>query len=191
MKKLFTLLVVCLMSTYVFAQEFRHGVGSGFLVQVPEGDEGEALPTLLYYPRVCFPMSSGKTSISIGVPLTFGIAASWGDSGNSASFAFNAPVTAEFNFGAGAVKNSGKRFGFFVGAGFGYHYASYTEDFDYWGGEDYVYSGSSSSVGPAGDLGVRFKVGKQNHNIEIRTSYMRTVSDDVYDVFGLNCLFNF
>ncbi|SHM85796.1 hypothetical protein SAMN05444266_11271 [Chitinophaga jiangningensis] len=191
MKKLFTLLVICLLSNYVFAQEFRHGVGTGFLVQVPEGDAGEVLPTLLYYPRVCFPMSSGKTSISLGVPLTFGIAASWGESGNSASFAFNAPVTAEFNFGAGAIKNSGRRFGFFVGAGFGYHYATYSEDSDYWGGEAYDYSESAAGVGPAADAGVRFKVGNRNRNIEIRTSYMRTVSDNVYDVFGLNCLFNF
>ncbi|WP_291909240.1 hypothetical protein [Chitinophaga sp. CB10] len=194
MKKVLSLLVVCMLGMHAFAQEFRHGAGTGVMVQAPELGDAEGLATLLYYPRVNFPVSN-NAAVSVGVPLTFALGSSfsWGSSVNSTSisFAFNAPVTADFNFGAGAVKNNGKRFGFFAGAGFGYHYATFREDVDYSDYGSYTAKGSGAGVGPAGDAGVRFKVGQRNHNIEIRASYMRTISDNVYDVFGLNCLFNF
>ncbi|MBV8252217.1 MAG: hypothetical protein JO154_06370 [Chitinophaga sp.] len=195
MKKVLLLAIMGLIGSKLHAQEFKHGVGTGFMFSVTPGtEETKSLITLNYYPRVNIPLSNA-TSIAVGVPLGFGFGGSFytGSSENSNSFNFeiNAPVMAEFNFGAGAVKSYHKKFGAFVGAGFGMHYQHYNSNVEYTGYPKMTFNHNQTGYGPAGSLGVRFGVGRGMHNIEIRTSYMRTLGDDGGNIVGTSCLFNF
>ncbi|RAJ73502.1 hypothetical protein CLV59_11355 [Chitinophaga dinghuensis] len=193
MKKVLLLAVMGLMGSKLYAQDFKHGIGTGFIFSTPPGTVGsEGDVSLNYYPRVNFELNK-STSIAVGVPLAFGFGGSYSDgfggTRKTFSFAINAPVMAEYNFGAGAVKNTSRRFGAFAGAGFGLHYGHYYYSDSYY--EDLSVNSNKTSAGPAASLGVRFAVGRGKHNIEVRTSYMHTLGNDGGNIVGTYCLFNF
>jgi len=77
-------------------------------------------------------------------------------------------------------------FGFFAGAGFGYHTSedSYSDGYN-------NYTDKMSGFGPVGNAGIRIGVGSGSHNIEIRLSYMKTLDTSKSSIFGIGGLFNF
>jgi len=121
--------------TFLFSkahsQTFMHGVGLGvYGTDFPQGDDG-VYAAFSYSPRVNF-VETEALSVSAGIPFSIGFSGNYaaGYSStygtyeeNSVRFMFNAPLIFNLNVGAGSTKENEKRIGFFVGAGFGYHYS--------------------------------------------------------------------
>ncbi|MFB6454344.1 outer membrane beta-barrel protein [Chitinophaga sp. Hz27] len=192
MKKIFLLVALAFMGHQAFSQGFKHGIGTGLLISKPSDADADGLATILYTPRYHFQVGP-TSSVSLGIPMTFGFAGgfNWGSNGNTSDIAVgvNLPLMFDYNIGAGALNGLHKRAGFFVGAGFGWHYMYHSYDNTYYENGNYSYN--ESGVGPAANIGARFHVGKRNHNIEVRAFYMNTPVSDKFDVIGLNCSFNF
>lgn len=93
------------------------------------------------------------------------------------------PLMVNFNGGAGSSKDNEERFGYFFGGGFGYHSTGIGE---FEGSKTY-----SKGLGSAANAGVRFAVGSNQKNIEVRFSYMKGLKDYKPSMFGLNAAFNF
>ncbi|NIG55257.1 hypothetical protein [Chitinophaga sp. Cy-1792] len=192
MKKVIFFVLLAFMGNHAFSQGFKHGIGTGFLISKPAAADADGLVTLLYNPRYHFAVGP-TSSVSLGVPMTFGFAGgfNWSDNGNSSSVALgvNIPLMFDYNIGAGALNGLHKKSGFFIGAGFGWHYMYHNYDYSYY--DNYGLSTSESGAGPAANIGVRFHVGRRNHNIELRAFYMHTTINEQFDAGGLNCSFNF
>ncbi len=188
MKKLiFSACAFCL-SSFGFAQTFMHGVGVNTFVQSASGFSTQVTGGIIYSPRISF-METDNTSLSVGIPLSIGVSASYNtsyDGSSSASVMFDAPLIVNFNYGAGSSKETENRFGFFAGGGFGYHSSEYSSSDGY---DDY--GEKMSGFGPVGNAGIRIGVGSGSHNIEIRLSYMKTLDTSKSNVFGIGGLFNF
>jgi hypothetical protein len=110
------------------------------------------------------------------------------DNSVSVGWVVNLPLIVNLNMGRGSSKENTDRFGYYVGAGFGYHHGDFlVEDYTY----SEVLSKSINSFGPAFNGGMRFGVGRMHRNIEVRFSYMKGLNDNKPNVFGVACLFNF
>jgi hypothetical protein len=194
MKKFSFFVLLCIVTAPVFSQSFMHGVGTGIFVEKSKGYDPIATAILTYSPRVNI-TESDFMSLSVGVPLTVGLSGNYqsssyyGEESGSFNFMANIPLMVNVNLGAGSSKECEDRFGFFLGAGFGYHFGTQTYIDDYY--EENV-SKSGSTYGPAGNIGFRFAVGSHQKNIEARLSYMKGLKDTYKtDVYGLAALFNF
>lgn len=195
MKKLTFAAIACLFTLCSYSQTFMHGAGAGVYVVKADNRDAEASGTLIYSPRLNI-TETEEMAVSIGIPLTFGFSGSYNYSSNNGSsgtlgFMFNAPLMVNLNMGRGSTKENERGFGYFVGAGFGYHYTTFTnmvED-SYYG--DSNNSGSYSAYGPAANAGVRFGVGNSHKNIELLLQYMKGIDDSRANIFGLSALFNF
>ena len=200
MKKSLLILVVCVCSAAAaFSQSFMHGVGLNIVVATAPGGKAAVNEGIFYNPRFNF-IEQDNMSVSVGVPLTLGASFSYsasynsydGSSSNSSfSFMANIPVMIDLNMGAGSSKETESRFGYFIGAGFGYHYGSFnlSDAFDY-NGDGYT-THKTSSVGPAGNAGIRFAVGRGTHNVEVKFQYMKGITDVKPNIFGVGAAFNF
>lgn len=198
MKKISLLLLFSLSLSFGFSQSFMHGAGVGVFIADAPNTDVTAAGVLTYSPRVNF-VEAEALSVSIGIPLSIGFSGSYNYNYNSyygsaesntIRFMFNAPAIVNLNVGAGSTKDNEKRFGFFVGGGFGYHYGTYTKE--YIDGDYISYGeGYTGSFGPAGNVGLRFAVGSHQKNIEARLSYMKAISESKTAVYGIAALFNF
>ncbi len=197
MKKLFTFLLLIGSMHAVKAQRFMHGVGFGiFIVDAPATDLG-GFGTLTYSPRFNF-LETEAMSVSVGVPLNVGFAGTYAYENyggyvteeNTLRFMVNAPVMVNLNFGAGSTKANEKRFGLFLGGGFGLHYGDYGVTVIE-GGSQYYDTKYGASFGPAANAGFRIAVGRHQKNIETRFSYMKTVTNARTSAYGVGALFNF
>ena len=201
--KLSVLLIFCSsLFSSVYSQTFMHSVGGTISVL---GSKGEILTTdflgipyyksynfimeavaLTYFPRLNFE-TGNKSSFSVGIPLSLGIgAASDINKENSGVyFSYDLPVIADFNIGLGATRENEKRFGYFLGAGFGYGHVSLA-----------LTSGSEkiNSYGPIGHGGVRFKIGSIDSNrgfgkdIVIGLFYKPRLDKYKFKTFGVQVL---
>lgn len=179
------------------SQTFMHGVGTGALVNSMKGSELGAFGTLMYNPR--FSLSeSESSSVTIGLPLTFGVTGSYTydnyyGTENTLRYIINAPLMLNYNMGAGSSKESEDRFGWFIGAGFGLNHGSYALDEVYDPELGYIGGGTKSltTFGPAANGGVRFAVGRGTHNIELLLSYMKGLNENKPNTFGIQGVFNF
>ena len=188
MKKLFfSALTICL-SSFAFSQNFMHGVGVNTFIQSAGGFSTQVVGGLTYSPRISF-METDNSSLSVGIPMSIGVSASTNtsyDGSTSAALMFDAPLMLNYNYGVGSSKETESRFGFFAGAGFGYHTSEYSFSDAY--GDD---SEKMSGFGPVGNAGIRIGVGNGSHNIEIRLSYMKTMDVSKSNIFGIGGIFNF
>ncbi|MCO5236676.1 MAG: hypothetical protein M9933_10455 [Chitinophagaceae bacterium] len=181
-----------------FSQKFMHGVGTGVFINFSPFIETDAPTVLTYAPRINF-FENDNLSLSAGVPLSAGFGSGgYTDYSSSSDFdvesyftyVINIPAMVNLNVGAGSSKRTEKRFGFFIGGGLAYQYGRYAlNDYDAVTGEHIKVN--ESSVGPAGNLGLRFAVGKRQKNIEARLSYMRSLKEDHISAMGVVALFNF
>lgn len=191
------LAIACMAGFTSFSQSFMHGVGTIIFVDKAADSDAGVIGGLTYSPRFNF-LEKDNLSVSIGVPLSVGVSGSYsanygsysGES-NSLSFMFDAPLMINLNLGCGSTKESDRRFGFFIGAGYGYHYGTSSESFTDFNGYEYSDNVQSSTTGPAGNLGVRFGVGRSTHNIEVKLAYMKGLNDTKPNIFSLGGLFNF
>lgn len=181
-----------------YSQSFMHGAGVGIFVADAPNTDITAGGMLTYSPRFNF-LENESLSLSLGIPLSVGFSGNYNYSyssyygsseENTLKLMFNAPLILNLNVGTGSTKENEKRFGFFAGGGFAYHYGSYVKEIK--GGDytDYVEE-YGSSYGPAGNIGVRIAVGSHQKSIEARLSYMKAVSESKTSLFGIAALFNF
>lgn len=200
MKKiLFSVSFVFALST-AFSQSFMHGAGIT-VVGSTSGDGFSYGEGLTYSPRFNF-IEKENLSVSVGIPLSIAVSATASSSydpyygtyydNSSVGFVINAPLIVNLNMGRGSTRENRSKFGYFVGAGFGYHHGDFLADKVDAGGYSYVGTVSENTFGPAANAGVRFGVGRQHKNIEVKLSYMKGITGDLKpNVFGIAGLFNF
>lgn len=199
MKKTFLSLTIFLLASAAgFSQSFSHGVALNVFVSTAPGNKAGANGGITYSPRFNF-VEAENLSVSVGIPISLGLAGSYNSSYNSyygttssntLSFMLNAPVIINLNIGAGATPDADSRIGFFIGGGFGYHYADFNIT------DDPVDNGietktTFSTIGPVGNAGLRIGVGHGSHNIEIRGEYMRGLNNGGANIYGGTVGFNF
>jgi hypothetical protein len=202
MKKFFFSLVLFFTASTVFCQSFMHGVGITVIGSTTGRSGSNDIgfgEGFTYFPRFNF-LETNALSVSVGIPLVVGLSANtstsydqygYGYDNSSIGFVLNAPMIVNLNMGRGSTKENRQKFGYFVGAGFGYHHGDFlTDSYDATTGT-YVNSYSSNTYGPAGNAGVRFGVGRKHKNIEIRLSYMKGLKENKPNIFGLAGAFNF
>jgi hypothetical protein len=198
MKKIILSLALFFTIGTSFSQSFMHGAGVAIFVGTTSHANGEIAVSegLTYSPRFNF-METEALSVSVGVPLTLGISISYsydsyyGETNSSLGYLLSAPLIVNLNMGRGSTKENTKKFGYFVGAGYGFHhgdfYGFYTDEYGY----EYLATRAVSVHGPAANAGVRIGVGRKHKNIEIKLSYMKGINETKPNIFGLACLFNF
>jgi hypothetical protein len=195
MKKITLLAALIFITSVAFCQTFMHGAGVTVLVGSAKGEDVTVAEGLTYFPRFNF-LETDALSFSIGIPLSVGVSAvysagysySGGYYDNSSiGFVINAPLIINLNMGRGSTKDNTDRYGYFVGAGFGYHHG----DFITTQTDGYTSSESINSFGPAANAGFRIGVGRAHKNIEIRLSYLKGLSGNKPSLFGLAGSFNF
>jgi hypothetical protein len=189
MKKIIFLVIAVCLSGFAFSQTFIQGVGINVVLQSAYGVQADPVGALIYSPRVNV-MEMENTSLSIGIPMSFGVSGSYNtmDAGNSTlGIMFDAPLMINYNYGAGSTKEVEDKFGFYGGVGFGYHMNQYVASDNY--GNDL--SGQRSGFGPVGNIGARMGVGQGTHNLELRFSYMKTLDASKSGIVGIGLIFNF
>ncbi|MEO6316395.1 MAG: hypothetical protein ABIU63_05205 [Chitinophagaceae bacterium] len=195
-KKLFIVTVLSFIGATGFSQSFMHGAGLNIFVATAAGGKAAVNGGITYSPRFNF-IEQDNMSVSVGIPFTIGVSGSYSsnynsqygsNSSNTISVIFNAPLLINLNMGAGATKETESRFGYFVGAGFGYHHGSYNlSDIVY----DEPVATKFSTTGPVGNAGMRFAVGRGAHNVEVRFQYMKGLNDVKPNIFSVGAAFNF
>lgn len=200
MKKIILSVILFFALSTTFCQTFMHGAGITFMGNLNEGNFTYG-GGFTYSPRVNF-VETEKLSVSAGIPLSMAFSASTSGTYDSyyntynydditVGFVFNAPLIINLNMGRGSTNENREKFGYFVGAGFGYHHGDFLVDKTDANGNNYQGTFSLNTFGPAANAGVRFGVGKMHKNIELRFSYMKGLNDTQPDIFGIACLFNF
>jgi hypothetical protein len=192
MKKWIVLPCLFFASVFGFSQSFMQGAGLTIFVATVNNSDPAVIGGFTYSPRFNF-MENENMSLSIGVPLSAGISEYYNSidpTDNSLSYMVNVPLMINLNVGAGSTHGNQRRFGFFVGAGFGYEYGSYSTNYSD-GYSEYSSYIAKGSYGPAANAGMRFAVGRGGKNVEVRLSYLRGIDATGANVFGVASLFNF
>jgi hypothetical protein len=213
MKKFVLLAVACLTGATAFSQSFMHAVGlSVFIDHTPRSGSITSV-ALTYSPRFNL-MENKNMSVSVGIPLSIGGSGGRGgrqgdgyyiddvyyyydDNGYEAPevkarWMIDVPVIVNLNFGALSTKHNTSRIGFFVGGGFGYHYGPVNVFNLALRGNNYVDSTNQNLAGPVGNIGMRIRVSKySNEGIEIKGSYMKSVSRKQPDIYGITVMYAF
>jgi hypothetical protein len=199
MKKITLSLVLFFTAGTVLSQSFMHGAGLTVFVVSPKSGDVSIGEGFTYSPRFNF-LETEKLSLSVGIPLSVGVSFSTSvysnsyDDDISIGVVLNAPLIVNLNMGRGSTKDNREKFGYFIGAGFGYHHGDFIDIYD----DSY----SINAIGPATNAGLRFGVGRKYKNIEVRFSYMKGINEnnrigyngivnEKPNVFGIACLFNF
>ncbi|MEJ8819879.1 hypothetical protein [Lacibacter sp. H407] len=186
-----SILVIFLLScNYLYAQKFKIDPGvsihSGF-GQLNRYNETLPVHTVfggfLFFPRYIF-KENNNASLSIGIPLSIGLGESEFSSTNK-PLAVDIPLTIDYNFGKGATRDSDKKRGVFLGAGFNYTLTkisavAYTTP--PWDESDFNYL---NSYGVLVHGGVRFRI------LQIRLSYAKSFSEGKFNFFSAGLLGSF
>jgi hypothetical protein len=193
MKKIIVSLVLFFTVGTVFSQSFMHGAGINVIVATAENSDASVGEGLTYFPRFNF-IESENLSVSAGIPISIAISVSTGYydyyggyDDPSVGLVVNAPLIINLNMGRGSTKENRDKFGFFIGAGYGYYHGDFLMTDSY----GYTVSESTNAFGPAANAGLRFGVGRKHQNVEVNFSYMKITSDNKPNIFGLGCAFNF
>ncbi|NLR79563.1 hypothetical protein [Chitinophaga eiseniae] len=204
------LAIVCLTGSRLFSQNLMHAVGlSGFIDHTPRFGSIFSI-AITYSPRFNL-MEHKHTSLSVGIPLSIGGSGGRGgrqtdsyyvgddiyyydyDTGEpevKSRFMIDVPVILNFNVGALSSPDNPRRVGFFVGGGFGYHYGPVNVKQVI---RNYHYTDSTyqDSFGPVANAGIRIRIGDKADGIELKGSYMKSVSKRQPDIYGITLLYNF
>lgn len=202
MKKIILSLVLFFSASTVFCQTFMHGVGITVIGSTTARGGNSDIgfgEGFTYFPRLNF-VETEALSVSVGVPLVLGISAATGTTYDqygyaydnaSVGFVLNAPLIVNLNMGRGSTKENTKKFGYFFGAGFGFHHGDFLSDMYDPNTGTYIDSYSSNTYGPAANAGIRLGVGKRHKNIEVRFSYMKGINENKPNIFAVAGAFNF
>ena len=190
MKKIILSILLFFAAGKLFSQTFMHGAGIRIFVASPNNGDVSFGETVNYSPRFNF-FETENLSVSVGIPFGIGISISaYIDdyySDVSYGLVLNAPLIVNLNMGRGSTKENRDKFGYFVGAGFGYHHADFKKYNDF--GE--TRPERTNAYGPAANAGLRFGVGKKHQNVEVIFSYMKGINESKPNIFGVGCAFNF
>ncbi|WP_440135262.1 hypothetical protein [Chitinophaga sancti] len=200
MKKL--LLIAFIAFAFVqssFSQRFKAGVGAGISIETADYMDTKANFGFTFSPALFF-AEAENSSFSVGIPLSLGVnegySSDYGNyggvyGGTSIGLMLDVPVIVNFNYGAGALKGGSQKWGFFVGGGYGYHLTTANYYYNYDNNGNYK-STENSTLGVTANAGFRIGTGRRHrHNIEVKFSYMKGLTDYKPDVYGVNCIFNF
>lgn len=213
MKKYILLAVACLAGIQTFSQSLMHAVGLSTYVDHTSGMGSIVSVAFTYSPRFNL-METPKMSVSVGIPLSVGGSGGGGGSSSDGYYIgddyyyyddndytgpqtkgrwmVDVPVIINLNYGGLSSKINQNKFGFFVGGGFGYHYGPVNLKHTDRNGYHYTDSTSQSSYGPVGNVGLRIKLSKRTHEgIDIKLSYMKSVSKKQPDIYGLTVMYAF
>lgn len=192
MKKIVFGLLTILCASAGYSQSFMHGIGINVFVANASGGQSAVNGGISYTPRFNF-IEGDDMSVSAGIPFTVGITGSGSynsrsgaSDGSTLGFVFNAPLIVNLNMGAGSTKDAESRFGYFVGAGYGYHYGVYMAASAYDGSD---VSTVFNTTGPVANAGVRLGVG--SHSVEVRLQYMKGLNDVKPNIFSAGAAFVF
>jgi hypothetical protein len=202
MKKIVLALALLFTASTVFCQTFMHGVGITVIGSTTAKGSNSDIgfgEGFTYFPRFNF-VETEALSVSVGIPLVVGVSATtsssydqygYGYDNSSIGFVLNAPLIVNLNMGRGSTKENRQKFGYFFGAGFGFHHGDFlTDTYDSNTG-NYIGSYSSNTYGPAANAGIRLGVGRAHKNIEVRFSYMKGINEAKPNIFGVAGAFNF
>jgi hypothetical protein len=195
MKRMLVLAGMLFATATGFSQSFMHGAGLSLFVASAKDAESSANWAITYSPRFNF-IEQDNLSVSVGIPISLGASGSYNSrgsysDGNSLSFVANVPLIVNLNMGCGSTKENESRFGFFAGAGFGYHIGTANTTFtDSYGGS-YTSASTVKTAGPVADAGVRIGIGSSGRNVEIRGMFMKGITSSKANVFGGGAVFNF
>ena len=190
MQKLMSILCLAAMLLYFPARAqktlFSHAAGVAFY-----GADDYFSAGLMYAPRINFAVLSETSTFSVGTHLGLGGSFdynynSYYGTQNSVSFFADIPLVVEYNFGNAATRVAYKKFGGFIGGGYGWHAVTHSENYgdDYY--DDYDYRESATVHGPVINGGFRFPIGRASFGV--RVSYLfNDNKDDVY-VDGIGSL---
>jgi len=179
MKRIFLLTVICLAGVQsLVAQRLMHAVGGGFFGRPSDVIYDEGGLSWTYSPRYSF-AEKKRTSLSVGIPLTAGIANVFDDlfegdnRPNTHGYMITVPLMFSFNIGAGSARSCKEKFGYFFGAGYAYQVGSVYEAWPDRPGYDFSELHTRSTTGPAFSVGGRIAVGRERkHIMEVRTLFM-------------------
>jgi hypothetical protein len=174
-----------------------HGAGVSLLVGTTSSDLALAFG-FTYLPRLNF-IENNQLSVSAGIPLTLAFSGSYSYNNNNGyvseentlGITVNVPVMINLNMGRGSTKANQKKFGYFFGAGYGYHQGDFYVDLLNINGTEDVSVRKYSVNGPAANAGIRIGVGRKHRNIEVRFSYMKGLNEIKPNIFGIGGAFNF
>lgn len=181
MKKQFLLFAILLTVGYAKAQFIKSDVGASiFAGSGAATTTGGTKPSALFYGASWYPRYAINSSISVGVPLTFGFSGSANSrTGGSFSIGLDLPIAVDYNFGYGAdgnTEDSDAKFGGFAGGGFSYTAASSTD------------VGSLKSSGPMAHAGVRFPI-QETKSITVMASFKLGLGNTKANFFGGTLLY--
>lgn len=195
LKKIFSLLVINLLVINIsYSQKLMHGFGatiSGLYGRIitPSSSSSFSLAqtNLTYFPRYNF-VENENSSISIGIPLGIGIGIVSNTYGDDAgiSFAYDLPAVLDYNFGCKSTIENERKFGGYLGLGFGYYKVSIS-------GSQYS-DFKGATYGPLFRGGVR--IGSSNeswggHAITIGVFYKKGLEKEKLNTIGFNVLYDF
>lgn len=214
MKKFILLAVACLAGINTFSQSFMHTLGVSVFVDHTSPYGSITSGALTYAPRFNL-VETKKMSVSVGIPLSVG--GSGGGGGRQSSGGYyiddmyvpyeeddyeapriksrwmvDVPVIINLNFGGLSSPENTNRIGFFVGGGFGYHLGPVNVDRRDFRGNHYQDSTYQHSAGPVGNMGMRIRLSNHTRQgIEVKASYMKSVTKKQPDIYGFTVMYAF
>jgi|GEM_PF-642118 len=144
------------------------------------------LTDLSYFPRINV-SEMDNASISVGIPLSVGVglASDYTSNGKGVYWNFDLPLVADYNIGCKSTPKNEKKFGGYVGAGFGYTYTS-------WSFDDKS-SARANSFGPLIRGGFRFGFpsSDKGQGFTVGLYYKFGLESEHYKTIGCNLLIDF
>ena len=189
------LFLIFFLPAIAWSQTFMQGAGMSFIKGKSRTTEPGSVywPTIdfrgiTYFPRVNV-HEREQTSLSIGLPVVFGVAASWGSSVNSFNYVVDVPLVVDYNFGHHATKTASGIFGGYVGAGIGLTHDRNNIDSDLFGD----YRSRQTSYGPLARAGLRFRIPLNVGalSFSLGAFYKIGLEEERYKMHGANLLMNF
>lgn len=176
--------------------------GFGGITQDSSRISGYFAEGITYSPRLNFAVLSPSSCFSIGTHLTagFGVSTTSDDFNTldntklGISYMVDAPLMVEYNFGAAATREAFKKWGFFLGGGYGWHFTQTKIDaYDPYYNDYTTVKENVNAHGPVFDAGFRFPIGLAV--LGVRFQY-QSISNPTYltrmnGLFGMGVDYNF
>jgi hypothetical protein len=194
MKKIIVLAAMFFATATGFSQRLMYGVGLSVFKTTVRGASSPVDWAFTFSPRFNL-IEKPDGSLSVGIPMSLGTGQNYKSGGpyqdnDGLRFIANLPLIINLNVGSGSTKDNEDRYGFFVGAGFGYHVGTVTSNYPDGTGGVYEMDGNVKTMGPLVDAGIRRRVGRSGINVELRCLYMKGISDSKANVFGGGLVIN-
>jgi hypothetical protein len=189
-----SLIFFFLINTAAEAQSFKQSAGFSIIRGASKGtiengglEQKMWINGLTYFPRFNV-IEADMSSLSIGLPVTFGFKGNANAGGSSIAFGFDAPIALDFNIGHNSSRDNENLFGGYFGAGFGYTYVTVSENTGYG-----TFNANAKSYGPMMRAGISFGIpaGRENLSFTIGGFYKIGMETAKFKTGGGTLLMNF